>query len=47
MAHADLAASTEQALDGAPRKQQLIERLRSTQDMQRQAYEELQESLQM
>ena len=27
MAHADLAASTEQALDGAPRKQQLIERL--------------------
>ncbi|ROO28296.1 FAD-binding protein [Salinisphaera orenii MK-B5] len=27
MAHADLAASTEQALGGAPRKQQLIERL--------------------
>jgi len=31
----------------AVQEQQLIERLRSTQDLQRQAYEELQESLQM
>jgi hypothetical protein len=31
----------------AVQEQQLIERLRSTQDMQRQAYEELQASLQM